>query len=73
MKRLFVSILLALALMPTVSAYAVRYGVKKQLYVGSAGANPSYLAYSRTSNMMYCGNASAGTVSYIDCGLDTLL
>ncbi len=71
MKKLgLITITLLLAAMP---GWAVRYGVKKQIYTGGSMAYPSYLSYSSVSNRMYSGNAGLSNVLAMDCANDSSL
>jgi len=71
MKKL--SKLLLAVLLVSTPALAVRYGVKKQLYTGGTGANPSYLAYSQNSDRMYSSNYGLSNVSVMSCADDSML
>ncbi len=53
-------------------AQAVRYGVKKQIYVGG-NAYPSYLCYSPASDRMYSGNTGLLNVASMVCANDSSL
>ncbi|MDQ7797435.1 MAG: Ig-like domain-containing protein [Candidatus Edwardsbacteria bacterium] len=65
-----VTLTLLLAAMP---GWAVRYGVKKQIYTGASMAYPSYLVYSSVSDRMYSGNAGPGNFLAMDCSGDSSL
>ena len=71
MKKLgLITITLLLAAMP---GWAVRYGVKKQIYTGASMAYPTYLVYSSVSDRMYSGNAGPGNFLAMDCAGDSSL
>ncbi len=72
MKKVFCMLILALALV--LPAQAVRYGIKKQIFVsGAQTAMPSYLCYSQNTNQMYSGNFGTNEVVAIDCAGDLLM
>ena len=72
MKKIVCALSLALAMV--LPAQAVRYGIKKQIFVsGAQTAMPSYLCYSQNTNQMYSGNFGTNEVVAIDCANDALL
>lgn len=65
-----ITLTLLLAALP---GWAVRYGVKKQIYTGASMAYPTYLIYSSVSDRMYSGNAGPNNFLAMDCAGDSSL
>ncbi len=71
MKKIgLITVTLLLAAVP---GWAVRYGVKKQIYTGASMAYPSYLAYSPASDRMFSLHGGMFNVLSMDCAGDSSL